>query len=68
MALGVDMLAIEVVFELRESNPEIALECVLPCENQIEKWSKKERDRYDKILSRRDNIIMLQEVYTSDCM
>ena len=43
MALGVDMLAAELVLELKESNPQITLECVRPCENQNEKWAKKSR-------------------------
>lgn len=68
MALGVDMLAAEVVLELRESNPQLTLECVLPCADQSIKWSKKERDRYEKILSLCDKIVTLQEAYTSDCM
>lgn len=68
MALGVDMLAAEVVLEVREGNPQIMLECVLPCADQSIKWSKKERDRYEKILSRCDKIVTLQETYTSDCM
>ena len=68
MALGVDMLAAEVVLEVREGNPQITLECVLPCADQSIKWSKKERDRYEKILSRCDKIVTLQEAYTSDCM
>ena len=68
MALGVDMLAAEVGLELREGNPRITLECVLPCADQNIKWSKKERGRYDNILSRCDKIVTLQEAYTSDCM
>ena len=68
MALGVDMLAAELVLELKESNPQITLECVRPCENQNEKWTKKSRDKYDIILSRCDKIVTLQETYTSDCM
>ena len=68
MALGVDMLAAEAVLEVRESNPQLTLECVLPCADQSIKWSKKERDRYEKILSLCDKIVTLQEAYTSDCM
>ena len=65
---GVDMLAAEVVLEVRESNPQLTLECVLPCADQSIRWTKRERDRYEKILSRCDKIVTLQEAYTSDCM
>ena len=40
MALGFICLPPRVL-ELKESNPQITLECVLPCENQNEKWTKK---------------------------
>lgn len=68
MALGVDMLAAEVVLELRAVYPDISLECILPCENQAEKWHQTERDRYNYILSQCDRQITLQKLYTDDCM
>ena len=68
MALGVDMLAAEVILKLRKVYPDISLECVLPCENQAKKWLQKERERYESILSHCDKVTTLQKMYTDDCM
>ena len=68
MALGVDMIAAEIVLELKSKYPEIKLECALPCETQASKWSVKYRDRYFNIIEMSDKETLLQTHYTADCM
>lgn len=68
MALGVDMIAAEIVLELKSKYPEITLECALPCETQANKWTEKYRDRYFSIIEMSDKETLLQTHYTPDCM
>ena len=68
MALGVDMIAAEIVLELKSKYPEITLECALPCETQASRWSEKYRDRYFNIIEVSDKETLLQTHYTADCM
>ena len=68
MAIGVDMIAAEIVLELKEDYPQITLECAIPCETQANKWTEKYRDRYFSIIERSDKETLLQTHYTADCM
>ena len=68
MALGIDQIAAEIVLDLKESYPEITLECALPCETQTVRWSIAQRERYYTIISRCDVDTLLQTAYTADCM
>ena len=45
MALGVDMYAAEIVFDLKSKYPRITLESAIPCETQAIKWSVASRER-----------------------
>lgn len=68
MALGVDMIAAEIVLELKKKYQDITLECALPCETQANKWTEKYRDRYFSIIEMSDKETLLQTHYTADCM
>lgn len=68
MALGVDMIAAEIVLELKKKYPNITLECAIPCETQARKWTEKYRDRYFSIIEMSDKETLLQTHYTADCM
>jgi len=46
----------------------IAIECAIPCLNQDKYWNESDKHRYAEILSKADNVVQLQEKYTSDCM
>ena len=61
MALGVDMLAAEVVLKVREEHPEVSLACVLPCRDQANRWQEADRLRYQDILRQADEVVCLQE-------
>lgn len=68
MAIGVDMIAAEIVLDLKKEYPNVTLECALPCETQANKWTVKYRDRYFSIIEMSDKETLLQTHYTADCM
>ena len=69
-ALGFDMLAEEMVLELKREYPHIRLVLVLPCppEQQTLKWRADQRQRYYEIRERADKVKVLSPQYTNDCM
>lgn len=68
MALGVDMLAAEVVLKMRKEHPEVSLTCVLPCRDQANRWQEADRLRYQDILRQADEVVCLQESYSRFAM
>lgn len=68
MALGVDLMAAEIVLDLKVSYPGITLESAIPCETQAVKWTVSQRERYYDIAAQCDKETMLQSHYTPDCM
>ncbi|MCM1546641.1 MAG: DUF1273 domain-containing protein [Clostridiales bacterium] len=67
MALGVDLDFAEIVLKSKERYP-ITLECAIPCENQTLKWNDKDKSRYEQILKYADEINLVSQNYTRDCM
>ena len=68
MALGADIWAAEIVLGFRESDPEIKLTAVIPCETQADKWSAEQRERYFNILAECDETVYIRRHYTPSCM
>ena len=68
MALGCDTYFAEAVLALRERCPDITLEAAIPCDTQSDKWNKKQKEIYQRILSQCDSITYVSHVYTPDCM
>lgn len=69
MAIGVDMYAAEIVLELKSAyNPDIKLECAIPCEGQSSKWPVALQKRYTDIVGKCDKKTLIQKDYTTDCM
>ncbi len=68
MALGVDLLAAEVVLELKITHPELTLEAAVPCIDQASRWRADQKRRYEKILSAADRKTLISREYTPDCM
>ena len=62
MALGIDQMCAEMVIALRDKNPEVTLECAIPCEEQAVKWTEPQRDRYFWIAERCDNRLIVVAV------
>lgn len=69
-AIGFDMLCAETIIEMKNEHPDIKLHLLLPCppDEQIKGWSKSQIARYEKILKVADNMTVVSEHYTKDCM
>lgn len=68
MAQGVDMLAAQAVLDYKRKNPEITLECAVPCRTQAQRWNAADKARYNEILAAADKVTVLGETYTPWCM
>lgn len=68
MAEGFDMIAGETLIELRKRHKEIKIIAVVPCRDQEIKWKPEQQKRYKNLLKKCDDVIILQENYTADCM
>lgn len=69
MAIGFDMICAETVLSLKEQNPEIKLIGALPCRTQGDRWSAKNRKRYEELLSRLDGVRCIYDDYHGiECM
>ncbi len=67
MAVGFDMEAARAVVTLKEKRS-VELVACLPCANQSERFSQKNKLLYDNILKLCDERVILQERYTDGCM
>ncbi|MGN1223213.1 MAG: SLOG family protein [Christensenellales bacterium] len=68
MAEGFDMIGGETLIELRKRHKEIKIIAVVPCKDQEIKWKPEQQKRYRNLLKKCDDVIILQENYTADCM
>lgn len=67
-ALGFDTLAALTVLELKQKNPQISLVMALPCRDQHQRWSERDKFTYEEILKVADDIYFLSESYCTGCM
>ena len=67
MAVGFDMKAARAVIVLKNSY-DIELVACLPCVNQSERFSVKNKTLYNEILACCDEVVVLENEYTSGCM
>ena len=67
-ALGFDTLAAREVVRFRLTHPDVRLLLYLPCVNQDEQWSERDRNNYSYILSVADEIFYLYDEYVDGCM
>lgn len=69
MALGVDMIAAELVIELKSKYPNITLECAIPCIEQCSKWPDASIMRYQNICNLADKVTTVSNtLYFNGCM
>lgn len=66
-AMGVDIWCAEIVLDLKRKFTDIELYCIIPFENQSEKWKQEYKLRYNYILENCNQQILLQKEYTKDC-
>lgn len=68
MALGVDMMAAEVVLSLKDKFTDIRLIAVVPYSGQSDRWTSSEQERYHRILDKADKVVTLSENYFRGCL
>ena len=68
MAMGFDLLAAETVLSLKGRYPDIRLIAVVPFRRQSCRWPSMEKERYQKIISQADQVIILSEHYFKGCL
>lgn len=70
MAQGIDLIAAGVVLDIRRAYPadHIRLVAVVSYEGQADRWSAGYRERYYHILSKADEVLILQKRYSDTCM
>lgn len=67
-ALGFDQIAAALIVVKKEMGRKIRLRFALPCKNQDELWTEKQRALYRGLLSEADKIIYISEAYDDSCM
>lgn len=67
VAMGFDTWVAEDVIEVRKNNPNIRLECAIPCPNQDKNWSFWDKVRRKKILYHADSKPVICEHYNDQC-
>ena len=64
MALGIDTYCCEMVLRLKEEHNDVVLEAALPCRDQDRNWSRKDKERYRRLVAQCDLQTLVQEEYT----
>ena len=67
VAMGFDTWVAEDVLELQKKNPELHLECAIPCPDQDKRWDTSDQKRRRKILKHADESTTVCEHYSSSC-
>lgn len=67
MAMGFDLLAAEAVLELKKQYPDITLSAIVPYRNQSERYYPRAKAKYEQLLSKADDVVILSEEYHSRC-
>ncbi len=67
-ALGFDLLAAQIVLNLKGKYPHIRLILVLPCVDQTKFWNRSEIDYFEQIKRQADKVVCLAEKYYPGCM
>lgn len=66
-AVGFDTLAAEVVLQLKEHLPELALMVIVPFEGQDKYFAPASKERYRRILEQADEVVILSTAYFHQC-
>ena len=67
-ALGFDTLCASAVLAAKSRNENIRLVLALPCENQTERWQRKDIEIYNSIIEKSDKVIYTSSQYDNGCM
>lgn len=63
LSLGVEMLAAELVLELKAKYPNLTLECAIPCLNQSQNWYDENILRYQNIQMQADKVSIISNTF-----
>lgn len=66
-AMGLDILAGEIINTLQDEGMLIRLICVVPFAGQAKRWTWRWKDRYCALLRRADDVVTLSEEYHDGC-
>ena len=67
MASGFDLLASEIVLDLKKQYENLKLVAVVPFEEQEKSYSNDWKQRYDEVLSACDEVVVLSKQYHAGC-
>ena len=67
-ALGFDQISASLIIAKKEMDRKIRLIFALPCKNQDEFWSDKQKRLYHNIIAEVDEVIYVSEEYSNGCM
>lgn len=65
---GFDLIAAEIVLELKQKFPNIRLIVVIPCLKQTKYWNDCDREKYKKVVKMADKVKILTNNYYKGCM
>ncbi len=68
MAEGFDMIATEILLDLKKTFKHIKVIAIIPCVGQEKKWKAPQQSRYHKIIKKCDDCFILSDSYTNSCM
>ena len=67
-AVGFDTVAARQVIQFRLSHPDCELHLLIPCKNQSERWSARQKEMYEYTLSVANSVSFLSDEYSDGCM
>ncbi len=67
-ALGFDTMAAREVIRFSFTRRDVVLRLVLPCQNQDELWTERQRESYFYILQNAESVEYISNEYTPECM
>lgn len=68
MAKGADAYFCEAVIRLRAVHGDVRLEAAVPFPGQSDRWSRADRERYQRLLSQCDFETLIQQAHSPGCM
>lgn len=68
MAMGFDLIAADVVLEMKKLYPDVQLIACVPCPNQERYYPENEKNKYKRILAQCDKVEVLSDGYYNGCM
>lgn len=68
MAIGCDTYFAKAVLALKEKHVDVTLEAAVPCDDQADKWNRKQQAQYAELLNQCDTVTYVSHVYSPTCM